>query len=197
MKSKHAMKAAGLVLIAVVLAMLTVQGSYALWNKAAGSNGGTVQAADFRISLTDTQAGSVTDMTLSNGTAATLALSSTGVGALLPGQSSYAGVQVNNLTDAGGDFTVRATTTAPVVANNPGSSLAQYITVKAVTAGSLAQCSQPAIYGQAAVSGTAMVDVAKYGAGVFCFQVTLSATMPASVSGQSAQIAIPVTVNQL
>ena len=56
MKSTTTLKAAGLVLIAVVLGMLTVQGSYALWNKSVSSNAGTVQAADFRISLTDTDA---------------------------------------------------------------------------------------------------------------------------------------------
>lgn len=197
MTSKHALKASGLVLAAVVLAMFTVQGSYALWNKSAGSGAGTVQAADFRISLTDTQASRVTEMTLPDGTAATLALSSTAAGALMPGQSSYAGVQVNNLTDAGGDFTVRAGTAPAVVTNNPGSTLAQYLAVKTVTAASLAQCSQAGIYGQAATSGTAMVDVPKNGSGVFCFQISLAADMPANVGGQSAQIAVPIVVNQL
>ena len=197
MKSIQALKAAGLVLIAVLLAMLTVQGSYALWNKAASSNAGTIQAADFRISLTDTDTSKVTDMTLPDGTAATLSLSSTGSSALLPGKSSYAGVQIGNVTDAGGAFTIRASTAAPAIGNNPGSSLAQYLSVKTATAASLSQCSQPALYAGAADAGTATLDMAKNGTGVFCFQLTLAATMPAQLSGQSAKIAIPIVVNQL
>ncbi|MCC9198030.1 hypothetical protein QNO08_04795 [Arthrobacter sp. zg-Y820] len=49
MKSLRALKAAGLIFAAVVLGLMTVQGSYALWNAAAPSNAGTIQAADFSI----------------------------------------------------------------------------------------------------------------------------------------------------
>ncbi|WP_449372242.1 hypothetical protein [Arthrobacter psychrolactophilus] len=197
MKSARTLKATGLVLIAVVLALFTVQGSYALWNKAVTSNAGTVQAADFRISLTDTNASRVTDMTLADGTAATLSLTTTPIGVVIPGQSTYAGVQVGNVTNAGGAFTVRASTATPIIDNNAASPLAPYLVVKTVAATSLAQCSSPDIYAAATPSGTASTDIAKAATGVFCFQVTLAATMPASLSGQTASIAIPITVNQL
>lgn len=197
MKSMHALKAAGLVLVAILLAMLTVQGSYALWNKAVSSNAGTVKAADFRISLTDTDTNRVTDMTLANGTAATLSLSTAPAGLIIPGQSTYSGVRVGNVTDAGGVFTVRASTGVPIVENNTGASLAPYLFIKTVAATSLSQCSQSAIYAGAPTSGTATSDIAKNGTGVFCFQFTLAATMPASLSGQSAKIAVPILVNQL
>ncbi|WP_104055259.1 MULTISPECIES: hypothetical protein [unclassified Arthrobacter] len=49
MKSLRALKATGLILAAVVLGLMTVQGSYALWNAAVPSNAGTVQSADFNI----------------------------------------------------------------------------------------------------------------------------------------------------
>ena len=48
-KSLRALKAAGLILAAVVLGLMTVQGSYALWNSAVTANAGTIQAADFSI----------------------------------------------------------------------------------------------------------------------------------------------------
>ncbi|MBO0896466.1 hypothetical protein [Arthrobacter sunyaminii] len=51
MKSLRALKAAGLILAAVVLGLMTVQGSYALWNAAAPSNAGTIQAADFQVTF--------------------------------------------------------------------------------------------------------------------------------------------------
>ncbi|POH74917.1 hypothetical protein [Arthrobacter glacialis] len=197
MKSTRALKATGLVLVAVVLGLLTVQGSYALWNKFAGANAGTVQAADFRISLTDTKTGDYTDMTLANGTAATFALSTTPTGAVVPGHSTYAGVQLGNVTNAGGDFTVRATTAVPVIDNNAVSALAPYMQVKVVAATALSQCSQAALYESASSNGTATVDIAKTATGVFCFQITLAATMPVNLSGQTAAIAVPITVNQL
>ncbi len=106
MKSTRTLKAAGLVLIAVVLGLLTVQGSYALWNKAATSDAGTIQAADFRIGLTDAISARATNMTLEDGTAATLSLSTTPAGVVLPGQSTYAGVQVGNVTNASGDGSI-------------------------------------------------------------------------------------------
>lgn len=197
MKSMYALKAAGLVLVAILLAMLTVQGSYAIWNKAVISNAGTLKAADFRISLTDTDTNQLTDMTLANGTSATLSLSTSSAGVIIPGQSTYAGVRVGNVTDAGGVFTVMASTGALIVDNNSGSSLAPYLALKTVAANSLSQCSQSATYAPAATSGTATAEIAKNGSGVFCFQLTLAATMPAILSGQRATIAIPITVNQL
>lgn len=51
MKSLRALKAAGLILAAVVLGLMTVQGSYALWNAAVPSNAGIIQAADFQVTF--------------------------------------------------------------------------------------------------------------------------------------------------
>lgn len=197
MKSINALKAAGLILVAILLGMLTVQGSYALWNKAVSSNAGTVKAADFRVSLTDTDTNRVTDMTLANGTAATLALSSVATGVVIPGQSTYAGVRLANLTDAGGVFTVRASAGAPIVQGSAGSSLAPYLTIRAVAAGALSQCNQSATYVGSPTSGPATADIAKNGTGVFCFQIVLAATTPGSLTGQSAKISVPILVNQL
>ncbi|SEE63755.1 hypothetical protein SAMN04489740_1998 [Arthrobacter alpinus] len=197
MKSTRTLKATGLVLIAVVLALLTVQGSYALWNTAANANAGTVTAADFQVSLTDTITTTSTNMTLANGTAATLALSTTPVGVVIPGQSTYAGVQLGNDTNAGGDFTVQAITGTPVISNSAGSALAPHLSIKVVAATSLQQCSTPALYATATSSAPATMELAKSAKGVFCFQVTLAATMPANLSGQSAAVAIPITVNQV
>ncbi|WP_104091138.1 hypothetical protein [Arthrobacter sp. GMC3] len=197
MQSTRALKATGLVLVAVLLGLLTVQGSYALWNKSASTNAGTVQAAEFRVSLTDTITNQATDMTLDDGTAASFSLSTTPSGVVVPGQSSYAGVQLGNATNAGGEFTIRASTGAPVVGGNTGSPLAPYLSVKVVAASSLSQCSQAALYATAPSNGTGTLDIAKAATGVLCFQISLAATMPASLTGQSTRIAVPIIVNQL
>ncbi|MFQ4150489.1 hypothetical protein AAGW05_17690 [Arthrobacter sp. LAPM80] len=197
MKSTRALKATGLVLLAVLLGMLTVQGSYALWNKSVGANAGTVQAADFAISLTDTDTNVKTNMTLANGNSAALSLSTTAAGVVIPGQSTYAGVELQNITDAGGTFTVGASTGAPIIDNNAGSPLAQYLALKVVAATSLSQCQQAGLFTTASASGTAALQITKGGTGVFCFQLTLADTMPSSLAGQSARVAVPIIVNQL
>lgn len=197
MKSTRALKATGLVLVAVVLGLLAVQGSYAVWNKSISANAGTVQAADFRVSLTDIGSGRDTNMTLADGTAATLSLSTTPIGNVIPGQSTYAGVQLGNKTDAGGDFTVLATTAAPIITNGAGSQLAQYLQLKVVAAPSLAQCNAATFNASPASSGTAQTKIPKTGTGAFCFQVTLAANMPAALAGQTAAVAVPITVTQI
>lgn len=198
MKSTRTLKATGLVLIAVVLGLLTVQGSYALWNKAVSSNAGTIQAADFRISLTDTITSNFTNMTLPDGTAATLQLSTTPIGVVNPGQSTYAGVQVGNVTNASGDFSIQAITGTPIITNNNAAApLSPHLSIKVATAATLQDCSQPALYTAPGVLGTASKGIAKGQNGVFCFRVTMAATMPASVNGQAATVSIPITVNQL
>lgn len=194
MQTSRALKATGLVLTAVLLGMLTVQGSYALWNKAGSSNAGTIQAADFLVSLTDTDARSIPNVTQADGTSATLSLSTKPAAVLIPGKSTYAGVQVGNVTNAGGNFTIKATTATPVI-DSAVPALASSLSVKTVTATSLAQCSEPALYTNAGAAGTAAVNIDKGLSGVFCFQVTLAAT--ADFGGQTAGITIPITVTQI
>lgn len=104
-------------------------------------------------------------------------------------------MQLGNETKAGGAFIVRASTAAPVIDNNAGSALAPYLKFKVVAATSLSQCDLAALYEDA--SETAETDIPKQDTGVFCFQVSLATNMPASLSGQSATVAIPITVNQL
>ncbi|WP_434618331.1 SipW-dependent-type signal peptide-containing protein [Arthrobacter sp. A5] len=199
MHTPRALKAAGLVLAAVVLGLLTVQGTYALWNAAVNSNAGTVQAADFRVSLNDTQTNTTMDMTLANGTPdgrpATIALSTTPIGVVIPGQSVYAGVQLGNVTNAGGDFTIKASAGAPGKTDTAGSGVAALLSVKAVAASTLAQCQSAALYANA--PATASVSIAKNASAVLCFQVTLAVNAPGSLQGKSASISIPLTVDQL
>ncbi|WP_427016737.1 hypothetical protein ACQCSX_18740 [Pseudarthrobacter sp. P1] len=196
MRSSRMMKAAGLVLAAVLLGLLAVQGSYALWNNAVSANAGTVQAADFRVSLTDTQTNNTTDMTLSDGAAAAIALTTTPAGVVVPGQAAYAGVQLGNVTNAGGDFTIRAAIGSTPGKTDNGSGLAGYLSVKAAAAAALDQCSSAALYTSALTTDLPALNIAKGATGVFCFQVTLSAATPAGLAGSTAGVTIPIVVTQ-
>ncbi|GAA4656737.1 hypothetical protein [Arthrobacter cryoconiti] len=195
MRTTHMMKAAGLVLAAVILGLLVVQGSYALWNKQASMAAGTVQAADFRISLTDTNASNTTDMTLPNGTAATLALSTSPIGVLVPGKPAYAGVAIANVTNASGDFTVQATMGTVSIQNDAGG-LAGFLNVKAVAAASLDKCPDASLFTGVPTSALPSESIAKNSSTAICFQVMLAPTAPASTVGKSASISIPLLVTQ-
>jgi hypothetical protein len=108
----RSLRAAALIAAAVLLGLLTVQGSYALWNVGTSAAPGTVSAASFTVNLTGSPSGQVTPMTLAGGQAASLALL-TQATALTPGTAVYAGALVGNASDAGGVFSIDVTAGAP------------------------------------------------------------------------------------
>jgi hypothetical protein len=193
MRNRQALKAAALLAAAVVLGMLTVQGSYALWNATAPLGAGTIHAADFRVSLGsgDTNV----DMTMEDGTPATLALETAPAGKLLPGSAVRAGVKLTNLTDAGGEFTIRAhITSAPTISS---ATLAEYLNIAATGAGSLEECENPALFTAAATGTLPSIDLAKGESGVICLQATLSQHTPPSLHDTTTTISIPLAAEQI
>lgn len=187
MAKKTALKATGLVSGAVLLGLLTVQGTYALWNAAVQATSGSVQAASFNVEM-DGGSGSVM-MAQPDGSQGTVALATTNFGIVDAGTSVYAGVRLTNHTDAGGQFTLRASA-GTVDTGSLGGSLA--VQQRAVAGADLSACNNPALY-----AGTAAgpVEIPKHGSGVLCFQASLAAT--ASAEGQVSTISIPLTVEQL
>jgi predicted ribosomally synthesized peptide with SipW-like signal peptide len=195
MRIKRTLQAAGLIVAAVVLGLLTVQGTYALWSATAVAAPGSVSSASFTVNLAATPSGQVTTMTLPDGKPANVAL--TPADALLPGTSVYGGVVVTNSTDAGGTFNTVATVGQPTLANLSGGALSQYLAVSGKTASSSADCSSTSGYVPIGVSGLASSAVPKSGSTVFCFQVTLRSAAPSTVKGQAVNITLPLTVRQL
>ncbi|MFC7861105.1 hypothetical protein [Arthrobacter koreensis] len=187
MAMKAALKGTGLVLCAVLLGLMTVQGTYALWSASAPSAGGSLQAASFNVEM-DGGAG-VVMMEQPDGSQGTVGLATAPLGPVNAGESVYAGVKLTNLTDAGGTFTLAATAGQPVV----GGSLAPLLDIdqRAVGGADLAACSNPALFtGPAAPA----LELPKGTSGVLCFRVTLSAA--ANAEGQTSTISIPLTVEQ-
>lgn len=75
----RSLRAAALVAAAVLMGLLTVQGTYALWAANASVTPGSVSAASFNVSLTGMPSGQVTNMTLAGGQPASLALTTQSV----------------------------------------------------------------------------------------------------------------------
>lgn len=181
MRTKTALKALALVTAAVVLGLLSVQGSYALWNRMVSANAGTIQAADFRVLLTDMKSGTA----YVNSASVQLTPFS---GGLLPGTSVYAGVKISNFTNAGSDFTVRADSGQAVIANPE---FLGHLTVK-----SRASATEPCPMG-GYTSETAFVDqIAKDASAFLCFEISLLNTAPSTVSAKTTDISIPISVKQ-
>jgi hypothetical protein len=192
----RSLRAAALIAVAVLLGLLAVQGSYALWNATVSSAPGAVSAASFTVNLTGTPSGQATPMTLAGGQSASLALNAQ-TAALTPGTATYAGVLVGNASDAGGAFSISVTAEGPTIANSGGGSLATYLTVSAKTAAATADCSTATNYSPLTTAGLTSAAVPKGGSTVMCFEVKLSAAAPAAVKGQAVNITIPLTARQL
>jgi hypothetical protein len=195
----RSLRAAALIAAAVLLGLLTVQGSYALWAAKASATPGSVSAASFNVSLTGLPSGQVTNMTLAGGGAATLALTTSGtpLAPLTPGAAVHSSVSATNNSDAGGQFSISVTAGAPTVTNVGGGSLAQYLTVSAKNVATTAECSTTTGYTQLSPAGLTTAAVPKGATTIICFEVKLSSTAPATVKGQAVSISIPLTATQL
>lgn len=176
MRSLTALKAAGLVLAAVVLGLLTVQGSLALWNKAVPSTAGTVQAANFSVLVNGVEMSSLTGTQALN------------LGELKPGASTYTQVQITNNVDAGSNMRIQ-----PVIATGtPTGGFAGYLTVKTALPAAGQGC--------AGLTYSGLPDlgaVARSATKTVCVQVSLDRNTPSSVLGTTASIPATLTVNQL
>ena len=178
MKSLRALKAAGLVLVAVVLGLMTVQGSYALWNTTAPSNAGTIQAADFRV--------------LVNGTPMPAAsISNLSLGDMARGSAKYTKLEIAN--------EVNVTAASPLVLQpsliglTPVDNLGGKLTVRTAQVPAGTNCSQVTSY----APGLPKLPVlAKGTPQTVCVKVELAADTPASQLGKPINIPVTVSVAQ-
>ncbi|WP_336711476.1 hypothetical protein [Arthrobacter sp. USHLN218] len=184
MRIKTLLKASALLAAAVVLGLLTVQGTYALWSRVVPVEAGTIQAANFRVTLTDVGTGAEMEMVDASGKAALLPLRPSGpVSSTVP---AYAGVKVSNVTNAGSDFAVRA---------RIGQASASYLVIK--TRALPADTSNCGAVDFTAAGGSAEATLAKNASAVFCFQLALVSTAPQALSGTQTKITVPITADQL
>lgn len=180
MRTTSALKTAALLIAAVVLALGTVQGSLAVWNTSTTTRAGSIQAADFKVTLAS---GSGAPQRLSaNGVPATVALPA--ITNLKPGETRTLPVAITNDTDAGnGAFRIRLTASTPVTSPKAPAQLT-------TTAGlsTAATCT---------TKTTTSVDLAQGGDVILCITVALAADAPATLGGQTQGVSVKLTAAQL
>ncbi|MBP3037143.1 hypothetical protein J2M53_12905 [Arthrobacter sp. zg-ZUI100] len=176
-KSLQALKAAGLIVAAVVLGLMTVQGSYALWNAAVSAPPATVQAADFKVKIGE--------KLLSTGQTVALPAITLELG----GQPNITPVVIAGAANVTGDSPFRSTTTVTV---NPA---AAPLVVRVATTTVNGTCPQAAAeYKTSAVAPAQKTDVGT----TFCFQTALLAgTTNQQLGGLETKITATVKVDQV
>ncbi len=189
------LRAGALIVAAVVLGLLAVQGSYALWNAGTSAAPGTISSASFDVSLSASPSGQATNMSLSGGTSATISLGS--VASLAPGTPAYASLVVGNNSNAGGTFSTSITAGQAAVTNVGLGILAQYVTVSAKFASAAPECYSPTGYAPLTAAGLTSAAVPKAASTVLCFQVSLSSSTSFLLKGQAVNISLPLTARQL
>jgi hypothetical protein len=176
MRITGALKATALIGAAVLLALFTVQGTYALWNATAASPAQALQSADFAVTITTTGGTGQ----LSSGT-----VSIPAAAGMTPGTSRTVPVTITNATNAGnGSFSARITAAAPQITGPLASHLTATISPAQGT-----NCST--------VRTGSSIDLAQNASGVYCLKVTMAAGAPATLGGTNAVVTIPLTAQQL
>lgn len=181
MKAPRALKATGLVLGALVLGLMTVQGTYALWNAVTAVSPGTVQAADFNVDIRlNEQNMAQTQQTV---------LEPVG---LYRGTATYTALRVTNNVNVtqNSPLVLQPTVAAPVPRNNLNGNLT---VTTAVVQGSGA-CTAGLPY----KAGAPVLPVLAKGATqTVCVKVALSSSTPANQLGQPVEIPVNLSVAQL
>lgn len=178
------MKAAALIGLAVVVGLLGVGGSWALWNAVVPAGAGTVQAANFQITLNKADM-VVTGMIVQ-------ATAEGPSGPLKPGTSVYATVTVANHTDAGTPTSVTAAVTAPRITQADTPALKNTLTVQ-VSEPTSGGCAQAKYLG--ANTGTS-ATIAQGESRRFCLRTSLPEGASPTLAQQSATVAVDVTATQ-
>jgi len=195
MRIPRMLRAGALIAAAVVLGLLAVQGTYALWNAGTSAAPGTVSSASFDVSLTASPSGQATNMSLPGGTSATINLGA--VTLLAPGTPVYASLVVGNNSNAGGTFSTSITAGQADVTNVGYGALAQYVTVSAKFVSAAPECYSPTGYTPLTAAGLTSAAVPKAASTVLCFQVSLSSSTSILLKGQAVNISLPLTARQL
>lgn len=195
MRIPRMLGAGALIAAAVVLGLLAVQGTYALWNAGTSAAPGTVSSASFDVALTASPSGQATNMSLPGGTSATINLGQPTT--LAPGTPVYASLVVGNNSNAGGTFSTSIMAGQAAVSNVGYGVLAQYVTVSAKFASAVAECYSAAGYAELTAAGLTSAAVPKAATTVLCFQVSLSSSTSMLLKGQAVNISLPLTARQL
>jgi predicted ribosomally synthesized peptide with SipW-like signal peptide len=186
MRTKNMLLTAAVIGLAVVAGLLGVGGTWALWNASVQSNPGTVQAADFDITVNGKSIpadGSNVSLALEDQTAR-----------LSPTQNVYTAVTVTNATNASGPFKVRADLGAPVPASGTEADMKSYLSLTTAPLDS-GKCS--AVPSGSYTTAAKSAQISKDHSTTYCVQVALKPNAPSSLSGQTVNVVLDLSISQL
>lgn len=179
MGTKARLKATALTVAAVVLGLLTAEGTLATWSEAAASAPQTVGTADFAVVLAPQ--GGAAQRLPAGGTVTVPA--ATGI---MPGETRTTAIAVTNATDAGsGSFTARAAVGTPQTTG----ALAPHLATQVRWAADGSSC--------AALQQGPSRDLPQGATRTLCVTTTLAAATPATAGGGQAATTFTLTAQQL
>ncbi|MFC0249965.1 hypothetical protein ACFFIO_15765 [Citricoccus parietis] len=178
MRIKSMLQTTAVLGLAVVVGLLGVGGTWALWNVSAAAGAGTVQSANLVVDVN-------TSPMLTDGTSTTVALEGP-TAQLTPDQPVYATLKLTNNSTATSGLTLRSTLRSDR-ATSDNVELSKALTVQSAAG----KCAD------ATFQATSSAVVAQGDSRTFCLRLSLSAKTPGSLSDKSATVTIPVHVEQV
>ena len=176
MKSLRALKAAGLILAAVVLGLMTVQGSYALWNAAVSAPAASVQAADFSILVNDVNMATTPSLNVNQ---------------LTRGTPVYVPLMVTNNVNVTPDSPLRLQATLSGGINS-ANNFEGHLTVMSAVVQGRATCTSALPYAPGLPKLPVVLGIKA--TQTICFKVALDTTTPARLIGPGQDFNIPVSL---
>jgi predicted ribosomally synthesized peptide with SipW-like signal peptide len=185
MRTKNMLLTAAVIGLAVVAGLLGVGGTWALWNASVQSKPGTVQAADFKITVNGNQ--------IPKGAPEISVTPENPQATLTPTSKVFVAVTIGNATDAGGPFFVHAKLGNPS-GRTTGTGLEDHLTLRTFPR-TAATCATSTVKTPPPEGWTSRIE--KTASTTFCLEVGLTSAAQSPPNGTTLTIDIPLTVDQM
>ncbi|MEW1979585.1 SipW-dependent-type signal peptide-containing protein [Citricoccus sp. NPDC079358] len=183
MRIKTMVQTAAVISLAVVAGLLGVGGTWALWNASAPAQMGTVQAADFSVTVNGSPLAS-------QGVTATARPETSGA-ALTPKTPVYSIIAITNATNASGPFSLRTVLGQPTTSNTPAA-LASNLTIQTASMPASNKCADASY-----TSTPTATTITKGATASLCLRMSLPQNAPGTLTQTTATVAVPVTATQI
>jgi predicted ribosomally synthesized peptide with SipW-like signal peptide len=185
MRTKNMLLTAVVIGLAVVAGLLGVGGTWALWNASVQSNPGTVQAADFKIT--------VNNEPIPEGATEVSVMPENPQVRLTPTSKVFVAVKIGNAANASGPFTVNAILGSPT-GRATSTGLHNHLVLR--TWPKTADTCAASPYKTPPAGGwTAPIE--KKSSTTFCLEVGLTSAAQSPPPGTTLMIDLPLTVQQI
>lgn len=183
MRIKTMVQTAAVIGLAVVAGLLGVGGTWALWNASAPAQMGTVQAADFQVTVNGSPLAA-------QGVSANAKPETQGA-ALTPKTPVYSIIAITNATDASGPFSLRTVLGQPK-ATGTAAALASSLSIQTASMPASNRCAD------ATYTGTpAATTITKGATARLCLRMSLPHNAPDTLAQATATVTVPVTATQI